>query len=153
MINLFVEIGLAGGAACLILAGCTYVVGYLSWVAIERPFLRKKNETISPRCVATSTLGLKASTAAITRNMTSAQSEVSPPMLDAWTEASDRQTEKDRNSMSRRFRVSRLARAELDVIWKYIAEDHSIEAAGRTVDGIADAFIVLRKRPVDRSGE
>jgi len=55
--------------------------------------------------------------------------------------------------MSRRFRVSRLARAELDVIWKYIAEDHSIEAAGRTVDGIADAFIVLRKRPVDRSGE
>ena len=47
LINLFVELGLAGGAECLILAACTFVVAYLSWVGIERPFLRKKKQTIS----------------------------------------------------------------------------------------------------------
>jgi peptidoglycan/LPS O-acetylase OafA/YrhL len=51
LINLFVEVGLVGGAAGLILAGCTYLVGYLSWIAVERPFLRKKKQTIAPTLV------------------------------------------------------------------------------------------------------
>jgi len=52
LINLFAEMGLAGGAACLILAGCTYVLGYVSWVIVERPFLRRKKQTISRAQVA-----------------------------------------------------------------------------------------------------
>jgi peptidoglycan/LPS O-acetylase OafA/YrhL len=51
LINLFVEIGLTGRGACLILAGCTYLAGYVSWIAIERPFLRKKKQTISPNLI------------------------------------------------------------------------------------------------------
>jgi len=52
LINLLAEMGLTGGAGGLILAGCTYVVGYLSWVGIERPFLRKKKQTISSAQIA-----------------------------------------------------------------------------------------------------
>jgi peptidoglycan/LPS O-acetylase OafA/YrhL len=49
MINAFVEMGLTGRAGYLVLlAGCTYLAGYVSWIAIERPFLRRKNQTISP---------------------------------------------------------------------------------------------------------
>jgi len=49
MINIFVEMGLTGRADYLVLlAGCTYLAGYVSWIAIERPFLRKKKQTISP---------------------------------------------------------------------------------------------------------
>ena len=52
LINLFVEMGLVGRAECLmLLAGCTYLAGYVSWVAIERPFLRKKKQTISPTLI------------------------------------------------------------------------------------------------------
>lgn len=51
LINLFVEVGLNGGAAGLILAVCTYFVAYVSWVAIERPFLRRKKQTISPNLI------------------------------------------------------------------------------------------------------
>ena len=52
LINLFVEMGLMGRAEFLILlAGCTYLVGYGSWVAIERPFLRRKKQTISPTLI------------------------------------------------------------------------------------------------------
>jgi peptidoglycan/LPS O-acetylase OafA/YrhL len=35
-----------------VVAACTYLVGYLSWIAVERPFLRKKQQTISPTLVA-----------------------------------------------------------------------------------------------------
>jgi hypothetical protein len=33
-------------------AGCTYLIGYLSWIAVERPFLRRKEQTISPTLAA-----------------------------------------------------------------------------------------------------
>src|SRR5437773_116748 len=49
MINILVEIGLTGRAEYFVLlAACTYLAGYVSWIAIERPFLRKKKQTISP---------------------------------------------------------------------------------------------------------
>ncbi|TMH77664.1 MAG: acyltransferase [Betaproteobacteria bacterium] len=49
MINILVEIGLTGRAEYFVLlAACTYLAGYVSWIAIERPFLRKKEQTISP---------------------------------------------------------------------------------------------------------
>ena len=49
MINIFIEMGLTGRADYLVLlVGCTYLAGYVSWIAIERPFLRKKKQTISP---------------------------------------------------------------------------------------------------------
>jgi peptidoglycan/LPS O-acetylase OafA/YrhL len=51
LVNLFVQIGLTGTAEGLLAMGCTYLVGYLSWVAVERPFLRKKKQTISPTLV------------------------------------------------------------------------------------------------------
>ena len=51
LVNLFVQLGLTGGAEGLIVMGCTYLVGYVSWVAVERPFLRKKRQTISPTLI------------------------------------------------------------------------------------------------------
>jgi len=52
LINIFVEMGLTGRAEYfLLLAGCTYLAGYVSWIAVERPFLRKKKQTISPTLV------------------------------------------------------------------------------------------------------
>ena len=49
MINILVEMGLTGRAEYFVLlAACTYLAGYVSWIAIERPFLRKKKQTISP---------------------------------------------------------------------------------------------------------
>ena len=49
MINILVETGLTGRAEYFVLlVGCTYLAGYVSWIAIERPFLRKKKQTISP---------------------------------------------------------------------------------------------------------
>jgi len=54
LINLFLEWGLAGSARLLAwLIACTYLIGYLSWVMIERPFLRRKRQTISPTIAAT----------------------------------------------------------------------------------------------------
>lgn len=48
LINLFVELELAGSSGSLpLLAGCAYLAGYLSWLAIERPFLRRKKQSIS----------------------------------------------------------------------------------------------------------
>ena len=52
MINILVEAGLTGRAEYFVLlAACTYLAGYVSWIAIERPFLRKKKQTISPTLV------------------------------------------------------------------------------------------------------
>jgi peptidoglycan/LPS O-acetylase OafA/YrhL len=52
LVNFFVEMGLAGNTEFLmLLMGCTYLVGYVSWIAIERPFLRRKKQTISPTLV------------------------------------------------------------------------------------------------------
>ena len=52
MINIFVEMGLTGRVEYLVLlAGCTYLAGYVSWIAVERPFLRKKKQTISPTLI------------------------------------------------------------------------------------------------------
>jgi len=52
MINMLVEMGLTGRAEYFVLlAACTYLAGYVSWIAIERPFLRKKKQTISPTLV------------------------------------------------------------------------------------------------------
>jgi len=52
MINILVEMGLTGRTEYFVLlAGCTYLAGYVSWIAIERPFLRKKRQTISPTLV------------------------------------------------------------------------------------------------------
>jgi peptidoglycan/LPS O-acetylase OafA/YrhL len=52
LINFFVEMGLVGSSALMIpLMSCTYLVGYVSWVAVERPFLRRKKHTISPTLV------------------------------------------------------------------------------------------------------
>lgn len=52
LINLFVEMAVVGSArVLLLLLGCTYLVGYVSWIAIERPFLRRKKHTISPTLV------------------------------------------------------------------------------------------------------
>jgi peptidoglycan/LPS O-acetylase OafA/YrhL len=49
LINILVEMGLTGRAEYFVLlAGCTYLAGYVSWIAIEAPFLRKKKQTISP---------------------------------------------------------------------------------------------------------
>lgn len=49
IINIFICMGLTGHAEYLIVLSCiTYLVGYLSWVGIERPFLHKKKETINP---------------------------------------------------------------------------------------------------------
>jgi len=45
LINVFVELGLQGPAWLPCLLVCAYLVGYLSWVMIERPFLRRKGRT------------------------------------------------------------------------------------------------------------
>ncbi len=53
MINIFVAVGLTGRVEYLVLlAGCTYLAGYASWIGIERPFLRRKKQTISPTLAA-----------------------------------------------------------------------------------------------------
>lgn len=49
LINLFIELGLTKRAEYLaLLALCAYVAGYLSWIGVERPFLRSKKHSISP---------------------------------------------------------------------------------------------------------
>ncbi len=49
--------------------------------------------------------------------------------------------------MSRRVRVSKLARVDLDAIWEYVAEHESIENATRLIDSITDSFPVLGRYP------
>lgn len=51
LINVIVELGLADRIGFWTMVVCTYLVGYVSWVAIERPLLRKKKQTISPTLV------------------------------------------------------------------------------------------------------
>jgi peptidoglycan/LPS O-acetylase OafA/YrhL len=49
LINIFVELGLLGrGYYLFVLAGLACVMAYLSWIGVERPFLRKKQQTIHP---------------------------------------------------------------------------------------------------------
>jgi peptidoglycan/LPS O-acetylase OafA/YrhL len=49
LINAFIELGLVRrGTFLVLLALCAYVAGYLSWIGIERPFLRSKKHSISP---------------------------------------------------------------------------------------------------------
>lgn len=48
MMNIFISMGLKGRAEYLILLFCiVYSLGYLSWIIIERPFLRRKKQTIN----------------------------------------------------------------------------------------------------------
>jgi peptidoglycan/LPS O-acetylase OafA/YrhL len=48
MINIFISMGLTGRAQYLVLLFCiTYMTAYLSWILIERPFLRRKKQTIN----------------------------------------------------------------------------------------------------------
>lgn len=49
VINVFVEIGVGGGLEHLfMLFLCTYVAAYISWVVVEKRFLRRKQRTINP---------------------------------------------------------------------------------------------------------
>ena len=48
LVNLVVELRLADRVDFWMVAAATYAVGYLSWIAVERPSLRKKKQTISP---------------------------------------------------------------------------------------------------------
>jgi peptidoglycan/LPS O-acetylase OafA/YrhL len=53
MINIFISMGLTGRAQYLILLFCiTYMTAYMSWVFIERPFLRRKKQTINTELMA-----------------------------------------------------------------------------------------------------
>jgi peptidoglycan/LPS O-acetylase OafA/YrhL len=57
LINIFLELGLTGRTGLLfLLVLCTYLVGYLSWVMVERPFLRRKKRTSSAAPVAVAPL-------------------------------------------------------------------------------------------------
>ena len=49
--------------------------------------------------------------------------------------------------MNRRVRVSRQAKADLDEIWEYVAEEQSIEAANRLVDSITDVLPLFGRQP------
>ena len=52
LVNLFVEMDVIGSVEVLMqVMVCTYLLGYVSWVAVERPFLRRKEQTISPTLV------------------------------------------------------------------------------------------------------
>jgi peptidoglycan/LPS O-acetylase OafA/YrhL len=52
LVNVIVELRLADRVEFWMVAGCTYLIGYLSWIAVERPFLRRKEQTISPTLAA-----------------------------------------------------------------------------------------------------
>jgi len=52
LVNIIVELRLADRVEFWMVAGCTYLIGYLSWIAVERPFLRRKEQTISPTLAA-----------------------------------------------------------------------------------------------------
>ncbi|MGH9640830.1 MAG: acyltransferase family protein [Terriglobales bacterium] len=49
LINVFIELGFFGQWKDLaVLAGCTYVIAYLSWTGVERRFLRRKTHALAP---------------------------------------------------------------------------------------------------------
>lgn len=48
--------------------------------------------------------------------------------------------------MSRGYRLSRIAEADLDSIWEYIARDNPV-AANRVFDSIAERFEMLVRQP------
>jgi peptidoglycan/LPS O-acetylase OafA/YrhL len=49
LINIFIELGLAGrGIYVGLIACCACTVAYISWIAVERPFLRRKKQTLAP---------------------------------------------------------------------------------------------------------
>jgi peptidoglycan/LPS O-acetylase OafA/YrhL len=52
ILNVLIELGLSGQIqyALLLILGA-FIAGYLSWIGIERPFLRRKRQTISPDIV------------------------------------------------------------------------------------------------------
>jgi toxin ParE1/3/4 len=45
------------------------------------------------------------------------------------------------------YRLSRLARADLDGIWLYVVQDAGLESADRLIDAITDRFPMLAKMP------
>jgi toxin ParE1/3/4 len=47
----------------------------------------------------------------------------------------------------RRYRLSRLARADLDQIWLYIARNSTVETADRFIDRITKQFVTLAGAP------
>jgi toxin ParE1/3/4 len=49
--------------------------------------------------------------------------------------------------MNRRIKISRLAQADLDRIWEFIAKNRGIDSATRNVDLIAGRFEMLAKYP------
>jgi peptidoglycan/LPS O-acetylase OafA/YrhL len=57
LVNLIVELRLAGRIDFWLVAAGTYLIGYLSWIAVERPCLRKKKQTISPTLPADKPVG------------------------------------------------------------------------------------------------
>lgn len=52
LVNVIVELRLTERVDFWMVAAGTYLVGYLSWIAVERPFLRRKKQTISPTLAA-----------------------------------------------------------------------------------------------------
>jgi peptidoglycan/LPS O-acetylase OafA/YrhL len=49
LINIFIELGLAGrGIYVGLIACCACTLAYLSWIGVERPFLRRKKQTLAP---------------------------------------------------------------------------------------------------------
>ena len=49
LINVFIEMGVNGKAEyLLLLITLTYILAYMSWIIIEKPFMRRKQRTINP---------------------------------------------------------------------------------------------------------
>jgi toxin ParE1/3/4 len=46
-----------------------------------------------------------------------------------------------------RYRLAALAQSDLDDIWLHIAQDASIETAGRIIDEIVQRFALLAENP------
>jgi toxin ParE1/3/4 len=49
--------------------------------------------------------------------------------------------------VSRRVRLSKQAKEDLDNIWEWVAENSTVDAATRFVDSITDLFYTLWKHP------
>jgi toxin ParE1/3/4 len=47
----------------------------------------------------------------------------------------------------KRFRLSKLAEADLDEMWLYVARDRGVEAADRLLDDIMDRIVLLASQP------
>lgn len=46
-----------------------------------------------------------------------------------------------------RYRLSRLAEADLEAVWLFVARDRSVETANRLIDAITDRFVLLADHP------